>query len=249
MYFRYFLYFVTYLVAIISLYRVAAFVHEILHQKNNPSFNKYFTWLWNLTAGLFILLPSPTFNAHLNHHKVDIFGTHNDEQYVLINGVGGWKHQLLLFLALPYLLPIACIIRVCLYPIDAIFKTSIQTKFYSLLYKKQKFSESDIKLLRLSELYYFIITVVFGCICWHTPKLFLVWYWVSFGAWFLSAMRIPLEHSLAVHNDSVSFENQIEDSFNRPNGILGLIIQPLGLNRHKDHHKNPNKPYYLLNKK
>ncbi len=62
-----------YLVAILALYRAAIFIHELAHLKKG-SF-KVFRFVWNLTCGIPLLVPSFTHDGvHNDHHKRDVYG-------------------------------------------------------------------------------------------------------------------------------------------------------------------------------
>ena len=190
-------------------------------------------------------MPSPTFNAHLEHHAIGKFGTKDDPQYPLIkNSYWLW---LILFILLPLLTPAINLIRVLLTPIDEIFKTKLRFFFYRLLYKNQSFSDRDLQLMFWCERYYFTVVILFLRMSSQMPKLFCIWYTVSVGAWFLSALRIPLEHSLVTYQEKTTREDQIADSYDRKPSFISFIVQPLNLRLHKKHHANPSIPYYQLN--
>ena len=71
----------SYLVAILSLYRAVIFVHELAHLKKGTF--RTFRLVWNLICGIPLLVPSFTYDGvHSDHHKPDIYGTSKDGEYI-----------------------------------------------------------------------------------------------------------------------------------------------------------------------
>ena len=70
-----------FIVSSFSLYRVAIFIHEIVHMKKGTF--RTFISFWNLTAGMPLLIPSFTYHGvHNYHHKRDTYGTVEDGEYL-----------------------------------------------------------------------------------------------------------------------------------------------------------------------
>lgn len=219
------------ILSIIYLYRVAAFTHEIAHQYNNPKI-KLFKFIWDITIGCLMLQPSLRFKEpHLQHHKVGIFATEQDPQYPLI--FQNIKLASGIFIILPFIMPLYNLL-VCL----IINKnTKLKNLLYSTLFTNKERNE-----LFWLEFYYCLVWTVVGIINF---KLLICLYIISVGSWFLSVLRIPLEHPLNEYKKTSTIKDQEVLSFTYTNPLYS-IIQPLGLRFHKAHHMYPKVPYYNL---
>lgn len=215
-------------------YRAGAFIHEISHQNKNPSI-KWFKRVWNLTGGLLMIQPSVRFTRpHIKHHTTGIFATKDDPQYPLI-----FSKPLLAFTIfglLPFLLPIYNFL-ICLVPIK-------HNKLEDVLYKNIKFTSGEYKEAYSYGFYYVLVYILLLIL---QPKLLLALYTVSTGAWFLSVLRIPLEHDLTQYKETSVYEDQKLDSFTHESPIF-IPIQPLALRFHTAHHMYPRIPYHNLKK-
>jgi fatty acid desaturase len=76
-------------------------------------------------------------------------------------------------------------------------------------------------------------------------NILLYFYLVSVGGWFLSVLRIPLEHPLNEYKIVSNKKDQELLSITHYNSWY-IIIQPLGLRFHTIHHMYPKLPYYTL---
>lgn len=223
---------ISFIIAIIFLYRVGAFTHEICHQYKNPKI-KLFKFVWDLTIGCLMLQPSLRFKGpHLKHHTVGIFATKEDPQYPLI-----FQNTLLalgIFIMLPFIMPLYNFI-ICLVPIK-------NNKLKDVL-SKEVFNKKEQSELFCFELYYILMFLCVGLINY---KILICLYIISIGSWFLSVLRIPLEHPLNEYKTTSVSRDQEVLSFTHKLFIYS-IIQPLGLRFHKAHHMYPKVPYYNLN--
>lgn len=239
-----------YFIAVISAYRAGAFMHEIVHQKSNKKFSRAFIWFWNLTIGVFALYPSPRFNVHLRHHQLGVFGTEQDPQYPLIKREGKWqlKESFFLFVVLPLAFPLLNLLRVASLPFDLIYPwAGIRKKLLFLFQKPVSLSSEDWKIVFVVDVCSFFFMIAIAILC---P---LQWYSVVVGAWFLSSLRVPLEHSYIEHKKTTGKRDQQLDSFDivrtwkKPVvSLYSLIVQPVGSNLHRIHHENPSIFYWKL---
>lgn len=218
-----------YLVAAIFLYRACAFTHEIAHQYKNTRLQS-FKLVWNLTAGFLMMQPALRFTKpHLIHHKTGVFATKEDPQYPLIRS--DIKYGLFVMVLSAWLFPIHNIL-ICM-GIPGIDK---------ILYEKIQFTSNEYKYLRQIEklyLYFFV------ALCFMVPNLILPFYLVSVGSWFLSVLRIPLEHSLKEYKETSDYNDQRLDSYTH-RSPLWIPIQPLALRYHTIHHMYPKVPYHNI---
>lgn len=225
---------VAFVLAIIFLYRAGAFTHEIAHQNKNPKM-KVFKFVWNITMGLLILQPSLRFtNTHLKHHTTGIFATENDPQYPLI--FKDIKLAAAIFLLLPWVLPIYNLL-VCL-----IYKNK---SLESILYKDIKYTKTERRIVDSYELYYAIATALVLALV--PLQVIVAFYLVSVGAWYLSVLRIPLEHPLSEYKKTSTSRDQEVLSYTHESPLY-IPIQPLALRYHTVHHMYPKIPYHNLKK-
>ena len=88
-----------FIVSAFSLYRVAIFIHEIVHMKKGTF--RFFIAFWNLTAGFPLLIPSFTYHGvHNDHHRRDTYGTTEDGEYLPFGAEENWKIIAYVFLSL-----------------------------------------------------------------------------------------------------------------------------------------------------
>jgi len=64
----------------IALFRVALFMHEIVHFRRGEM--TAFKVAWNILAGIPMLIPSFLYESHLAHHNTHHYGTGNDGEYL-----------------------------------------------------------------------------------------------------------------------------------------------------------------------
>ena len=220
---------ISYIIASIFLYRLGAFTHEICHQYKNPKI-RTFKKVWTWTVG-FMMMQSPIrfMKPHLAHHTTGIFATENDPQYPLIRS--DWKLAIAVFILLPIILPIYNLL-VCAGMPD------------KLLYGKIEFTPEEMNEIRCIEVAYVLMLQL--VLLFFTPVV-VKFYFVAVGAWFLSVLRIPLEHSLRSYKKTSTIEDQRLDSFTHTNPVY-VIVQPVGLRYHTLHHMHPRIPYHNLAK-
>jgi fatty acid desaturase len=226
---------IPYITSCISLYRLGAFTHEIAHQNSNPKI-KTFRRVWNLTTGFLVMQPSLRFTRpHLLHHTTGVFGTNKDPQYPLIRS--NPKLAAGIFILMPWLLPIYN-------TLVSLFSPAEGNKLEGILYDPDKlsFSHQDYLEIHIYE-YLYIHGLLIAILL--IPKVILTLYLVEVGAWFLSTLRIPLEHSLEEYKEVTTYKDQETDSFTHLNPLFA-IIQPLGLRYHQLHHMDPKIPYHSL---
>jgi len=220
-----------FIVSSIFLYRLCTFTHELAHQNKNPYIQK-FKFVWNLTGGLLMFQPSLRFTKpHLKHHTTGIFATKDDPQYPLI--YANFWLAAAIFIILPWFLPIYNLL-VCSFPR---FKP-----LENLLYKDIGFTLAERSEIESYELYYL---VCFAFIAVLIPSIIIPFYFVSVGSWFLSVLRIPLEHPLTSYKKTSTSEDQKVLSWTHESPIY-IPVQPLALRYHKAHHMFPKVPYHNL---
>ena len=70
-----------FLITVLAFYRSAVFVHELAHLKKGTF--QIFRGVCNLICGIPMMIPSFMYDGvHNDHHKRDIYGTHQDGEYL-----------------------------------------------------------------------------------------------------------------------------------------------------------------------
>ena len=82
---------VSYFIAGFALFRVALFMHEVVHFRRGEM--TAFKVVWNIFAGIPMLIPSFLYESHLTHHNTNHYGTGNDGEYLPLC-IGRWRDVL-----------------------------------------------------------------------------------------------------------------------------------------------------------
>ena len=70
------------------IYRVAMFVHEIVHFPHGSM--SRFRRCWNLFAGVPMMIPSFSYTSHIHHHSSRHYGTQDDGEYLPLASGSVW---------------------------------------------------------------------------------------------------------------------------------------------------------------
>lgn len=238
-------YFVVYAAASsICLHRLVAFVHELCHRRNNERLQR-FRLLWDLTVGAIILFPTARFfRSHLVHHRLGIFGTRDDPQYILLRS--NPSHFILVIVIAPLLLPFFLFVPALS---TALFPGKLETWWDDHLRSKGlPISHSEVLEPYQNEVtwlsrYSIVLWIIYAMVLPSTLPLF---YAVLVGMWYLITTRMPFEHRLRAHQQQPSTRHdQIVDSFTIESPTAALL-QPLGMRYHAAHHMYPGVPYHNL---
>jgi fatty acid desaturase len=229
--------------AAVFLARAGIFGHEISHRPNHKRM-KTFYWLWHLTVGAIILVPTARFvEPHKAHHTTGIFRTKDDPQYLLVRS----NRTLALFVlvALPFLTPLYTLFQVIIASIGGV---QLEESLDRLTRRIFNFSVSTplpaSKKTEVTWLSRYYLLVV-GTFAYTVPEGILLYYAVLVGAWLIIVLRIPLEHELETYAETSKRHDQMRDSFTVETP-LALIIQPIGFRYHTAHHMYPGVPYHNL---
>jgi len=98
-------------VASLALYRSVLFIHELAHRK--PGTFGVFRWVWNLTCGFPLMIPSfLSTRVHADHHAIRSYGTAEDGEYVAFGARSPWLilGYLLQIVARPWRFPLRFIL-------------------------------------------------------------------------------------------------------------------------------------------
>jgi len=238
-----------------ALFRVGSFIHEIIHFSRHEMVG--FTVAWNLIAGIPMLMPSFMYKNHVDHHKRNSYGTHNDGEYLPLGASP--LNKVIWFFAQALILP-----------------AFIAFRF--LVLTPLSFLHPKLRVWVLERASAYVINFRYhGSIPKHAP----LWAWaalewacflrlaIMFGAVGVGLThwtRIPMLYLFAVFvlglnyvrnlvahryrnpdGAEMSYEEQLDDSVNLEGvPILTELFFPLNLRYHALHHLFPTLPYHNL---
>ncbi|MGK7957768.1 MAG: fatty acid desaturase [Crocosphaera sp.] len=247
-------FFFFYVIAIFSIYRAGAFVHEVCHQQYNHKFAKGFVTVWHILIGLPLLFPAFYYDCHLKHHDSKLFKTSQDPHYPPVKSNSLAILQMILLV--PILMPLQLLTRFfILTPLSRIFpsiRETVERKFSSMTGPDYvaKFSKNQEKQMLVVELVLFLwLSTLSVCfVCNIIPLIYLfLWYFVSVSVWVLNFYRVLLEHGFDGWSESpLTLEEQILDSYTYPRGGWRQLIFAPGARYHALHHIFPTIPYHNL---
>lgn len=226
------------------LYRAGAFIHELTHQHRSGQL-RWLHRLWNLTVGAIVMTPAVRFfHPHLTHHRIGIFATRDDPQYMLIRT--DWKLAVTMLLVLPPLMPLASVLTTLFaalgnrLDLEGVIERYLERKKDASVgtalpdhYKREVTAYSR---------YYLMVAAVY---LWLWPETLPLMYAVQVLSWWLVILRIPLEHEMREYRDSTDAHDHVVDSFTVESPFAELL-QPLCLRLHTAHHMYPGVPYHNL---
>lgn len=223
--------------------RLGIFAHELSHRPSDRSM-KLFYWVWQLTAGALVQMPSARFvEPHKAHHTTGIFRTKDDPQYLLVRSDG--KLAVFVLVLLPFLTPLYTFFQILIASIGGL---RLEEAMDAFTRRKFNFSISTpLPPARKSEVtwlarYYLVLYALFAFLL---PQALPFYYAVLVGGWLVVVLRIPLEHELERYAETSESRDQMLDSFTVETP-LAVIVQPLGFRYHTAHHMYPGVPYHNL---
>jgi fatty acid desaturase len=246
------------IVAVLALYRAAIFIHELAHLKKG-SF-RAFRFVWNAICGVPLQIPSFTYDGvHNDHHKRDVYGTHEDGEYIAF-GVGS-PAALVRYVFLSMVLPLLFLGRfLILAPLSYVFPplrsfawARASSLTIDLSYARPENAIRNDENWRVQEVaaFLFAAAVALGVALDFLPvTLIVLWYVVAVMIFFLNSIRTLAAHAYRNPGErSLSVAEQYLDSINVPGNIfLTALWAPVGLRYHATHHLFPNLPYHNLGK-
>ncbi|MCP5250480.1 MAG: fatty acid desaturase [Burkholderiales bacterium] len=247
-----------YVVAVLALYRAAIFVHELAHLKKGTF--KTFRMAWNFLCGIPFMIPSFTYDGvHNDHHRRDVYGTHQDGEYVPfatrrpIEMVG---YVLLSFLIPPVLL-MRFLLLVPLSYLMPFLRKIVWERASSLTidpsYKRAENAVRNDCNWQRQELaaFLFAATVVSLILLDVLPiDVLVLWYLVATMVFILNSLRTLAAHAYRNPGEKpMSHAEQYLDSVNVPgHPLITPLWAPVGLRFHATHHLFMSMPYHNLGK-
>ncbi len=231
-----------FVICVISIHRAGVFLHEISHQYNKSQM-KLFTRIWDLTVGGILCIPSVRFiKPHLTHHSIGVFGTPEDPQYLLLRS--DRKLAFFVLVVIPLIVPF---FNVLLMIGTAIFGQRMETAVENFLRSKGHttgaiVSDEHTRSAVVLSRYYLVMYTLYAIVLPQTIPLFCG---VMIVGWFLTTLRVPLEHAMIEYKDKTTRLDHKIDSFT-VEAPIGVITQPISLRFHTAHHMYAGVPYHNL---
>lgn len=237
----------------VMFFRAGTFMHEIAHFGSGQM--RGFVRFWNLVIGMPLLMPSVTYNNHLEHHSTRHFGTPADGEYLPL--AASPLRELLKYLLQAPLLPLLAALRFgLLAPLSwawprlrewllAAASSGVINPHYCRRYRAGERSELlRMELACFAYLALIAVLLLRGSIASaDLLKAYVLMAW---------ALSLNWVRTLAAHrhdNDGrvLSRSRQFADSIHlagRP--WLAALMFPVGLRYHALHHLFPSLPYHNL---
>jgi fatty acid desaturase len=244
-----------FIISVFSLYRVAIFIHEIVHLKKGTF--RFFIMFWNVIAGFPLLIPSFMYHGvHNDHHRRDTYGTKEDGEYLPFGAEAQWK--IITYILFSFIIPLLLLFRfLILTPLSWMNKTVAKYAWertssltIDLEYRRPPPTRLDGQYWRLQEIFTALYSWA-GVLLIYSElipqKAFYVWYLMTMLIILLNSIRTLGAH--AYRNPGgikMSVPEQFLDSVDVVGGILSPFWAPVGLRFHATHHLFPQMPYHAL---
>jgi fatty acid desaturase len=242
------------LIAVVTLYRVSLFMHEVCHFKQNEM--RGFKVAWNLLAGVPMMLPSFFYETHREHHNTHHYGTDHDGEYLPL-GQGTWR-DILAFFAQIFYLPILTFVRhLIITPISFLipsFRKWVLEHWSSfvinLAYRREIRPSDPLRWWAAMEIachlraMVLVAVILSGMDPWYNALLI---YSLAVGILGMNYLRTLAAHRYQSAGQAMSIEGQLLDSVDiSANDWVTLALCPVGLRFHALHHLFPGMPYHNL---
>jgi len=242
-------------VAVLGLYRLGSFIHEISHMKDT-SVPGYRTG-WNLMAGIPLMIPSFMYEGvHNLHHMKNRYGTVRDPEYMALARKP--KLSVPLFVAVAALGPVGLLIRwAILAPLSAVMpglRDTVEARFSALSINPDFRREpvSGVARARWTRLEVATSAFAIGVLALVATgtiplRAFLIWLGVLSASMVINQIRTLAAHLWENDGAPMSITAQYLDSVNvPPPAVLPALWAPVGLRYHALHHLLPGLPYHAL---
>ncbi|WP_422010787.1 fatty acid desaturase family protein [Roseateles sp.] len=238
--------------AVLLLYRSLAFIHEIFHQQGMNGFRR----TWHALSGVPLLIPFLLYlPIHQGHHNKQVYGTAGDGEYDQFHGRAGAAIAKLFVLNV--FLPLALWVRFALLtPLAAVLPPIREKMIPEFVHMalRMPFRAPAIKESARAE----AMRIEWWCCAWAwalvAVGVFAGWAWV--GAWALLVIAIATLNTIRALGGTHLYveaaegrdaRGQLLDSLNvDSNGLVAVLLCPVGLRFHALHHVAPYLPYHAM---
>lgn len=239
----------------VLIYRASMFVHELVHlpQHKLPIFRR----VWNLVAGVPMMVPTFSYQSHTHHHNARHYGTARDGEYLPL-GLGSIG-SVLVFLSQIVFQPLLVFFRyLILTPLSFVhprLRTWTLIHASSLVINFQYADPNKVETHSAEDTWWEVLTslramvmvglVAGGVMPWERlPKILLI----SMFVLSINHVRTLVAHRYRSQGQTLSHLEQFQDSTNIVGAWWTELWCPLGLRYHALHHLFPGIPYYNLGK-
>lgn len=239
-------------VAVFCLYRGLCFVHEVSHQSRRslPGFEA----AYNAAVGFPFLMPSFVYvGVHQSHHKVTVYGTEGDPEYLPF--ARSWL-MTTSFALESFLIPAILLLRfLVLTPAGFVFPrfhrwlvVHASSLTMNVKYRREATDELVEKVRNHSAIIFLmwvacIALAAAGILPW---RFFAVWFVVCSIASFINTLRALGAHAYESDGKPMDRMAQLRDSIDTPGAFWTELWAPVGLRYHALHHYFPGIPYHNL---
>lgn len=241
-------------IAVLGLFRLSLFMHEIVHFKKGEMTG--FKVAWNLVAGIPMLTPSFLYDCHLAHHNTHHYGTGNDGEYLPL--AGGRYREFIYFLLQPLYFPGYVAFRfLVLTPVSFLhpeLRRWVLERASSFVinfsFRREIPENAPRRIWALVEWACFlrVAAIPTTIILFDRPwTVILSLYSLATCTLCLNHVRTLVAHRYESDGKTRSHVDQLDDSVN-VSGRTPLIalMFPVGLRYHALHHLFPSLPYHNL---
>jgi fatty acid desaturase len=246
----------TFTVQCACYYRAVIFVHEIVHQPERPF--RAFRIVWHLLCGIPLLVPSFTYQTHVDHHRGRTFGTAHDAEYLPLASLSpGW---IVLYLSQCLWVPAVALMRFGLAtplvwlvpPLRSFIHARVSSLVMNPAYLRPQPTAADLRAICWQEAGCFGFVLACAVIPpvfldrWPIPLLIQA-YATAVVLVFLNSVRTIASHRWRSDGQESTFLDQMLDSVTLDsNSPLALLVFPVGQRYHAAHHLFPSLPYHNL---
>ena len=239
-------------VSVFCLYRALCFIHEISHQSGRslPGFEA----AYNALVGFPFLMPSFVYvGVHQSHHKVSVYGTEGDPEYLPF--ARSWL-MTTTFALESFFIPAILLFRfLVLTPIGFLSPrfchwliVHASSLTMNIKYRREATLELKKKVRRDSAV---ILLLWGGCIALALTgilpwRVFALWFAVCSVASFINTVRALGAHAYESDGKPMDRMAQLHDSIDTPGAFWTELWAPVGLRYHALHHYFPGIPYHSL---
>ena len=245
---------VCFLIAGFALFRTGSFIHEIVHLSGKTL--KKFRLIWNVLAGIPMLMPSFFYENHNDHHSSNHYGTGQDGEYLPLGS--GTLHEIVRFYMQAVVLPVAVFLRfLIITPISFLHPRlrrwvleHASSFVINLRYRRRIPTDAPLKSVAVLEwcccarAWSVVIATLLGVVPWY--QIFLL-YALGIMTLGLNYVRNLVAHHYESDGEPMSHVEQLGDSLNIEGvPVLTELFFPLNLRYHGLHHLFPTLPYHNL---
>jgi fatty acid desaturase len=248
--------FLAFIVGGFGLFRIATFMHEIVHLRKGHM--RAFKLMWNVCVGIPLLTPSLFYTSHADHHSNRIYATPGDGEYLPFGRTA--RSDILRFIAMIPCLPLLAIARALLIvPVSfAIPKlrhwllARASAAVISPSYRRRHVPNIWDPWWLACDLACFAYTASVVALTlrgyFSYSTLGMLYLLVMFSIT-LNWLRTLAAHRYNGTGNEMSHTEQVLDSINiTGHSALTELLYPVGLRYHALHHLLPSIPYHALAK-